>query len=129
MKKSQSIVILSILVFFTASFAGSIESASHQQISLIKQGFFEPVTIFKSAAVLQSNDRYYVGLNFLAKGYETRGIGIWIVAGDKHNPSKAYSVNAVATLFSGFVNANQAQLAASMSDPESKRILNFLKKK
>ena len=67
MKKGSALVILSIIFFSHASFAGSMEPASNQQISLIKQGFFEPVTVLKSAAVIQGNSRYYVGLNFLAK--------------------------------------------------------------
>jgi len=129
MKTGSTLVILSIFFFFTASFAGSMEPASHQQISLIKQGFFEPVTVSKSAAVVQGKSRYYVGLNFLAKGYETPGIGIWVVEGSKHSPSKVYTVNATASLFSSYVSASQTQLAVSMSDPEAKKILNFLKMK
>jgi hypothetical protein len=129
MKKGSTLVILSILFFFTASFAGSIEPASHQQINLIKQGFFEPVTVLKSAAAIQGNSRYYVGLNFLAKGYETPGIGIWIEEGNKSNPSKVYTVNATASLFSGYLSSNQTQVAVSMSDAEAKMILNYLKRK
>lgn len=126
MKKGSTLVILSIIFFSHASFAGSMEPASHQQISLIKQGFFEPVTVLKSAAVIQSNSRYYVGLNFLAKGYETPGIGIWVVEGKKNSPSMVYTVNATASLFSSYVSASQTQLAVSMSDPEAQKILNFL---
>ena len=129
MKKGLTLVILSSFFFFTASFAESIERASDQQIKVIKQGFFEPVTVLKSAATMQGNSHYYVGLYFLAKGYETPGIGIWIVEGNKHTPSNAYTVNATASLFSGYVSASEKQLAVSMSDPEAKIILNYLKRK
>jgi hypothetical protein len=128
MRKCFFLVILSIFLFSNISFAGSIETASHQQIRLIKQGFFEPVVVLKSAAMIRGDSRYYVGLNFLAKGYETSGIGIWIVEGHKSNPSKVYAVNATASIFSGYVNTNQ-KLAASMSNPKAKMILNYLKRK
>ena len=128
MKRVLTLAILFAFFFSTTSFAESIEMASHQQIDFIKQGFFEPVTVLKSAAAIRGDSQYYVGLNFVAKGYKRPGIGIWLMEGGKHNPSRAYTVNATAILFSGFLNANQAQLAASMSDPEAKRILNYFKK-
>jgi hypothetical protein len=128
MRKGFALVILSIFFFSNFSFAGSIEPASLQQISLIKKGFFESVSVYKSAAVIRGDSRYYVGLNFFAEGYETSGIGIWIVEGNKSNPSKVYAVNATASTFSGYVNANQ-KLAASMSNPNVKMILDYLKRK
>jgi len=78
---------------------------------------------------MQGNRRYYVGLNFLAKGYKTPEIGIWIVEGNKSNPSQVYTVNATASLFPGYVSANQTQAGVSMSDPEAKKILDYLKRK
>ena len=128
-KRSYALVILSVLVFFNEGFSESIEQASDQQIGLIKKGFSDPAIVLKSAAVIQSNDRYYIGLTFLAKGFEMQGIGIWIVEGTKHHPSKVYSVNAVARLFSGYVSADQTTLAVSMAEPKVKTILNYLKKK
>jgi hypothetical protein len=129
MKTGSTLVILSIFFFFTASFANNIETASDQQIGLIKKGFFEPLTVLKSAAIIQGTGRYYVGLNFLAEGYDLPGIGIWLVEGDKHNPSKVYSVNATASLFSGYVAANQTQFTGSMADPKANMIVHFLKRK
>ena len=129
MKTGSTLVILSIFFFFTASFADNIETASNQQIGLIKKGFFEPVTILKSAAIIQGTGRYYVGLSFLAEGYDLPGIGIWLVEGNKNNPSNVYSVNATASLFSGYVAANQTQFTASMADPKANMILHFLKRK
>ena len=52
-KMGSTLVILSIFFFSNASFADNIETASHQQISLIKQGFFEPLIVLKSAAIIQ----------------------------------------------------------------------------
>ncbi len=67
MKTGSTLVILSIFYFFTSSFADNIETASNQQIGLIKKGFFEPVTILKSTAIIQGTGRYYVGLNFFSR--------------------------------------------------------------
>ena len=64
MKRTSTLAILSVLFFLPAGFAESIERASNQQIDLIKRGFFEPVTIIKSAAAVRADGRYYVGLNF-----------------------------------------------------------------
>ena len=129
LKTGTTLVILSVFFFFTASLAEYIEPASNQQIGLIKKGFFEPLTVLKSAAIIQGPDRYYVGLNFLAEGYDLPGIGIWLVEGNKHNPFNVYSVNATASLFSGYATANQKQLTASMADPKANMILYFLKRK
>jgi hypothetical protein len=128
-KTGSTFVILSIFFFFTASFAETMEAATNQQIGLIKKGFFEPLTVLKSAAIIQGPDRYYVGLNFLAEGYDLPGIGIWLVEGTKHNPINVYSVNATAGLFSGYPTANPKQLTASMADPKANMILYFLKRK
>ena len=128
MKACLPFVILSIFILFTPSFAGDIGPASQQQIDLIKQGFFEDVAVLKSASVNKYKDLYYVGLKFSAHGYESTGIGIWIVEGNRHIPSNVYSVNATASLFTGYVSANEKQLAVSMSDVQAKTILKYLKK-
>ena len=93
------------------------------------KGFFEPVTFLKSAAIIQDTDRYYLGIKFLPEGYGIPGIGIWLVEGSKHNPTTAYAVNAVASLFSGFIAANQAPFAVSMADSKAIILLHFLKMK
>jgi hypothetical protein len=128
MKTGSTLVVLSIFFFFTASFADNIETASDQQRGLIKKAFFFFFIVLKSAAIIQGTGRYYVGLNFLAEGYDLPEIGIWLVEGDKHNPSEVYSVNATASLFSGYVAANQTQFTASMADPKANMILHFLKR-
>jgi len=51
------------------------------------------------------------------------------VEGNKSNPSQVYTVNATASLFPGYVSANQTQAGVSMSDPEAKKILDYLKRK
>ena len=129
MIKSLTLAILSVFLSFAAGIAQGIEPASDEQIGLLKKGFFEPVIILKSAAIIQGPGRYYVGIKFLAEGYDLPGIGIWLVEGDKHNPSKAYSVNAVASIFSGYVPAYQTHFTASMADSKANLILYFLKRK
>lgn len=128
-KLKKGLIFVVFIVFFaiTVSYAENIEPARGPQISFIKKGFFEPVTFLKSAAIIQGTDRYYIGIKFLPEGYEIPGIGIWLVEGSKHKPSKAYAVNAVASLFSSFIAADQAPFAVSMADSRANKVLHFLK--
>jgi hypothetical protein len=133
MKKFTKILVFSLTILFlisTFSYAGSIEAASDQQVSLIGVLLNNDVVIIKSAAIRSSNHKraYYVGLNFRVSGVDKTLTGVWIVSGDKNQPNGVLAVDGFAKNFSRATAADKTNPpTAYVYDEECKRLQSHLK--
>jgi len=134
MKPIYKIMACSVIyaLFLTSfCFAGSIESASNQQVELIGVLLNKDVTVVKSAAIKSSNHKhaYYVGLNFKASGVKNTLTGVWIVSGEKDQPKGVLAVDGFAQNFSRATAADKTNPPTAYGyDDECKRLQSYLKK-
>jgi len=129
LKMAASCLII-LFVISTFSYAGSIEIASEQQVSLIGVLLNKDVVVIKSAAIKSSNHKraYYVGLNFRVSGVDKRLTGVWIVSGDKEQPKGVLAVDGFAKKFSRATPADKTNPpTAYVYDEECKRLQSHLK--
>jgi len=121
------------LIFPYMVFAGDlneVESASNEQILLIKTLLNPDVIVKKSAAIRSSIHKrsYYVGLNFKVSGIEEMLMGIWIVSGDKYKPMLVLAVDGFAKNFSHATAADKTNPpTAYVFDNECRLLEKYLR--
>lgn len=128
----RTILLTAMIILASTVFAfavSTLEKASPEQIAKIKMVLPEDLTIEDSIVVKSSNHKnaYYIGVKFIGKGYTSSVVGLWLIGGEKNNPSLLYSINDKAFIYSQMRKASETKATAYETDPESKLILEKLK--